>query len=412
LAIRRSGQAAFAFVFVTVALDMLALGIIVPVLPTLIVSFEGGSIARASSITGWFGFSWALMQFVCSPLIGGISDRFGRRPVILLSNLGLGLDYIVMAAAPSVGWLFVGRVLSGITSSSFPTASAYIADVTPPEQRAARFGMLGAAFGLGFIIGPAVGGLLGAVDLRLPFWVAAGLSLANFLYGFFILPESLPRERRGPVQWHLAHPLGSIAFLLKRGTLFALGLAAFLYYVAHEVLPSLFVLYTESRYAWNERQIGISLAAIGGCTTIVSALLVGRLVARLGERRGLISGYACMAAGFAIFAFAPTGSAFLLGVPFVSLSAIAGPSLQAMMSRCVSGTEQGQLQGALSSLRGIGMMIGPVLFTQTFAFALRLSAPFPAAPMLLATALAAGAGAMAWRARAGARIDGVQTDGV
>jgi DHA1 family tetracycline resistance protein-like MFS transporter len=241
MAMRRPGRAAFAFVFVTVALDMLALGIIVPVLPTLIVSFEGGSIERASTVTGWFGVAWALMQFVCSPLIGGLSDRFGRRPVILLSNLGLGVDYIVMAIAPSVGWLFLGRVLSGITSSSFPTAAAYITDVTPPAGRAARFGMLGAAFGLGFIIGPAVGGLVGAIDLRLPFWVAAGLSLANFAYGLFILPESLPPERRGPVQWHLAHPLGSIAFLRSRATLLGLGAAAFLYYVAHEVLPSLFV---------------------------------------------------------------------------------------------------------------------------------------------------------------------------
>ncbi len=397
---RSAGRAAFAFIFVTVALDMLALGLIVPVLPTLIVSFEGGSIARASSITGWFGFAWALMQFVWSPTIGTLSDHFGRRPVILLSNLGLGLDYLVMAVAPSVGWLFLGRVLSGITSSSYPTATAYIADVTPPDQRAARFGMLGAAFGLGFVIGPAVGGLLGAIDLRLPFWVAAGLSLTNFAYGFFILPESLPRERRVPIQWRTAHPFGGIAFLRSRTALLGLGVAAFLYYIAHEVLPSLYVLYTEYRYAWNERQIGISLAAIGVCTTLVSALFVGPIVVRLGERRTLALGYACMTASFTLFAVATTGSAFLAGIPFVSLSGIASPSLQALATRHVESTEQGQLQGALSSLRGIGMMIGPLLFTQTFTWALQLARPLPATPMLLAAACVGIAGAVGWLATA------------
>ncbi len=397
---RSAGRAAFAFIFVTVALDMLALGIIVPVLPTLIVSFEGGSIARASTITGWFGFAWALMQFLCSPTIGTLSDRFGRRPVILLSNLGLGLDYLVMAVAPSVGWLFLGRVLSGITSSSYPTATAYVADVTPADQRAARFGMLGAAFGLGFVIGPAVGGLLGAIDLRLPFWVAAALSLANFAYGFFILPESLPRERRGRVEWRMAHPFGAIAFLRSRAALLGLGVAAFLYYVAHEVLPSLYVLYTEYRYTWNERQIGISLAAIGVCTTIVSAFLVGPVVARLGERRSLALGYACMTTAFSVFAIAAAGNAFLCGIPFVSLSGIASPSLQALATRHVDSTEQGQLQGALSSLRGVGMMIGPLLFTQTFTWSLQLPHPFPAAPMWLAATCVGIAGFAGWLATA------------
>lgn len=395
---RGHGRAAFAFIFVTVALDMLALGVIVPVLPTLIVRFEGGSISRASQITGWFGLTWAFMQFVCSPIIGSLSDRFGRRPVILLSNLGLGLDYVVMALAPSVAWLFVGRVMSGITSSSFSTATAYVADVTPPERRASRFGMLGAAFGLGFIIGPAVGGLLGAIDLRLPFWVSAGLSFLNFAYGFFILPESLAPDRRSAFRWHTAHPLGAIAFLRTRTALTGLGIAAFLYYVAHEVLPSLFVLYTESRYHWNERSIGISLAAIGVCTTIVSALLVGPIVARLGERRALVFGYGCMAASFAIFGAAANGNVFLSGIPFASLAGVAAPSLQALATGRVASTEQGLLQGALSSLRGIGMMVGPVLFTQTFSRALDLPHPKPAAPMVLAAILVAVAGVVGWSA--------------
>jgi DHA1 family tetracycline resistance protein-like MFS transporter len=232
----------------------------------------------------------------------------------------------------------------------------------------------------------------------MPFWVAAGLSLANFAYGFFILPESLPRERRAPVEWRMANPFGSVAFLRSRPTLFGLGLAAFLYYVAHEVLPSLYVLYTEYRYAWNQRQIGVSLAVIGVCTMVVSAFLVGPIVARLGERRALVFGYACMATSFMVFALASAGNTFLLGIPFVSLSGIAGPSLQALATRHVDSTEQGQLQGALSSLRGVGMMIGPVLFTQTFTWALQLARPFPATPMVLAATCAAIAGAAGWAA--------------
>jgi DHA1 family tetracycline resistance protein-like MFS transporter len=225
-AARTPGRAAFAFIFVTVALDMLALGIMAPVLPKLVIQMEGGDVARAASITGVFGFAWAAMQFLFSPLLGAVSDRFGRRPVVLLSNLGLGLDYVVMALAPTLSWLFVGRIVSGITAASFSTAGAYIADVSPPEKRAAQFGMLGAAFGLGFIIGPAAGGLLGGVDLRLPFWVAAALSLANACYGFFILPESLPRERRARLELAKANPLGSLRLLRSRPALLAAALLA------------------------------------------------------------------------------------------------------------------------------------------------------------------------------------------
>src|SRR5580700_4293840 len=220
--------AAFAFVWVTVALDMLALGIMIPVLPKLVVEMEHGDIARAANVTGVFGFVWALMQFVFSPLMGALSDRFGRRPVILLSNFGLGADYVLMALAPSLAWLFVGRVISGITSASFPAASAYVADVTPKEQRAAKYGLLGAAFGFGFVVGPGLGGVLGQIDLRLPFWGSAALSLANAAYGFFILPESLPPERRAKVSWHLANPLGSLTLLRSSPTLLGLTGASLL----------------------------------------------------------------------------------------------------------------------------------------------------------------------------------------
>jgi MFS transporter, DHA1 family, tetracycline resistance protein len=375
---------------------MLALGVMVPVLPKLVLQFEGGDMARAVAVTGVFGFVWAAMQFVFAPVLGLLSDRFGRRPVVLLSNLGLGLDYVLMALAPTLGWLFVGRVVSGITAASFSTAGAYIADVTPPEKRAAQFGMLGAAFGLGFVVGPAVGGLLGAIDLRLPFWVAAGLSLANAAYGLFVLPESLPRERRAShLAWARANPLGSLKLLRSHPELFGLALSALLYFLAHEALPSIFVLYTDHRYGWTESQVGLALAAIGVCSTVVSALLVGPAVKRLGERRAVIIGLLYGAAGFACYGLAPTGSLFLIGIPLMSLWGIAGPSMQSLMTRRVDPSEQGQLQGALGSMRGITGMVGPLLFTQVFAAAIShhgaVGAPYVLAAVLVVLSVALAA---------------------
>jgi DHA1 family tetracycline resistance protein-like MFS transporter len=363
----RPSRAAFAFIFITVALDMLALGIIVPVLPKLIVAFEGGDVAHAARIVGVFGFAWSAMQFLASPVVGAISDRFGRRPVVLLSNFGLGLDYVVMAVAPSVSWLFVGRIVSGITSSSFPTASAYVADVTPSDQRAAKFGMLGAAFGLGFIIGPAVGGVLGDIDLRLPFWVAGGLSLANAAYGYFILPESLPREKRARVPWHMANPLGSLSFLRAHPELLALGATFFLYYFAHEVYPTLFVLYGDYRYAWSARELGLTLALFGLGSTITSAFLIGPIVKRIGERNAMIVGLSLSAASALVIALAYTGTLFILSIPLASLGGLSTPSLMSIASRQASETEQGRLQGALGSLQGIAMMLAPLVLSELFS---------------------------------------------
>ncbi|MDQ2767829.1 MAG: TCR/Tet family MFS transporter [Gemmatimonadota bacterium] len=367
----RSSRAAFAFIFITVSLDMLAFGIIVPVLPNLIVSFAGGNVAHAARIVGLFGFAWAAMQFVASPIVGAMSDRFGRRPIVLLSNFGLGLDYFVMALAPSVSWLFVGRVVSGITSSSYPTASAYIADVTPPDQRAAKFGLLGAAFGLGFIIGPAVGGVLGDINLRLPFWVAGGLSLANAAYGFFILPESLPPEKRARVPWRMANPLGSLSFLRAHPELLALGATYFLYYVAHEIYPTLFVLFGEFRYGWTTSQLGLTLALFGIGSTIASAVLIGPIVARIGERHALLFGLALAAMSSMVIAVAYTGTLFLLSIPIASLAGLTTPSLMAIASRQASETEQGRLQGALGSLQGIAMMIAPPMLSEIFAVSIQ-----------------------------------------
>src|SRR6202795_1187287 len=338
----RHGRAAFAFIFVTVLLDMLALGIIVPVLPKLIIRFEHGKMSMAATQTGVFAFVWAAMQFVFAPVVGALSDRFGRRTVVLLSNFGLGCDYILMAVAPTLSWLFLGRVISGITSASFPTANAYISSVTPAEQRAAKFGMLGAAFGLGFIIGPALGGMLGGMGLRYPFWAAAGLSLANAAYGFFILPESLPKQRRAAFSLRKANPLGSLKLLRSHPELFGLATAMFLYYNAHEALPSMFVIYTDYRYHWSAQMTGWALAGVGVGTTIVSAALISPTIKLLGEVRTMFAGMLCGVAGFAFFALAPSTAIFAIGIPLLSLWGLASPAVQALMSKRVGPSEQGQ----------------------------------------------------------------------
>jgi DHA1 family tetracycline resistance protein-like MFS transporter len=395
-------SAAFIFIFVTVLLDMLALGIIVPVLPALVVSFRGGDTASGATIYGLFGTTWAAMQFIFSPVLGSLSDRFGRRRVILLSNVGLGLDYILMAVAPSLWWLFVGRVVSGITSSSFPTATAYIADVTPPEERAAKFGLLGVAFGVGFIVGPAVGGFLGDVSLRAPFWGAAALSLMNAAYGFFILPESLPPERRSPFHWRRANPYGAVHMLRAHPGLFALGCAGFCSMLAHDSLPTTFVLYTNYRYGWGQKMVGLVLALVGVASIVVQGGLVGRLVALFGERRALAIGFASGAAGMLVYSFAQTGAWFLSGIVMTALYGLASPSLQSLMTRRVAPTEQGRLQGAIGSMNGVANMIAPVLFTGVFAAAVGRyrDLQLPGAPFLLAAMFLLTAIAVAWYATA------------
>jgi MFS transporter, DHA1 family, tetracycline resistance protein len=381
----RHGRAAFLFIIITVAFDMVAFGIIAPVLPNLIIHFEHGNIASASSITGYFGFVWAAMQFLFSPLIGAWSDRFGRRPVIVISCFGLGFDYILMAVSPTLSWLFLGRVISGITTSNISTAYAYITDVTPPEERAKKFGFLGAAFGLGFVIGPAIGGFLGNHNLRLPFWVAAALSLLNALYGLFILPESLPPERRAKSAWHMANPLGSLTLLRSQPDLTGFSGVAFLYYLAHEALPSVFVLYAIYRYDWSEAVIGLSLTVVGLCTAAVSGGLVGPVVKRFGERRGLLWGLIFGVVGFLVLALAARGWVVFVAIPLLALWGISGPSMQSLMTRRVDQSSQGKLQGAINCIRSITIMVGPILFTQIFAVAIarRVTFHLPGAPFYL-----------------------------
>lgn len=393
-------KAALAFIFVTVLIDMLAFGMIIPVLPVLVKDFAGGSAARGAEIYGLFGTAWALMQFAFSPVQGSLSDRFGRRTVILISCTGLGLDFILMALAPNLWWLLLGRIISGICAASFSTAGAYISDVTPPEKRAAAFGIIGAAFGIGFILGPTLGGILGAISPRLPFWAAAAMALMNAFWGLFVLPESLPRDRRTPFAWKNAHPFGALKLLASHPVLAGLARSFFLINLAHIVLPSVTVLYMQYRYGWNVRDVGLMLGGVGVCSLLVQGFLVKPAVRLLKERGAVAAGLACGAAGFAIYGLAPTGVWFWVGIPVMAIWGIATPSLQSIMTGLVAPTEQGRLQGALSSLMGLASLIGPILFTEVFASSVSASknaAAWSGSPFLLSAFMVAIATLMAWR---------------
>src|SRR5271169_566479 len=398
--------AAVAFIFVTILLDTLALGVVIPILPKLVESFVNNDTANAARIFGLFGTAWALMQFFFSPIAGALSDRFGRRPVVLLSNFGLALDYVLMALAPTLSWLFIGRVISGITSASISTAFAYITDLTAPEQRAAVFGKIGVAFGAGFILGPALGGLLGGIEPRLPFWVAAALSFANTLYGSLILPESLPHDRRSPFRWKSANPIGALHLLRSSRMLAGLSVVNFFAQLAHVVLPSTFVLYATYRYGWDAATVGLTLAMVGICAMAVQGLAIGPIVRRLGERWALMLGLGCGAAGFLIFGMAPTGPLFWLGIPVMALWGVSGAALQALNTQLVKPEQQGQLQGATSSVQSVSQLLGPFLFTLTFAYFIGGGAPLklPGAPFLLAAALLLLALAIAVSTLATARL--------
>jgi MFS transporter, DHA1 family, tetracycline resistance protein len=393
-------RAALAFVFVTVLLDILAFGMIIPVLPHLLASFLEGNLARTAVIHGLFASSFMVMQFLFSPVQGALSDRFGRRPIILLSNLGLGLDFLLMAVAQTLPLLFLGRVLSGITSASFSTANAYIADVTPPEKRAAAYGKLGMAFGLGFVLAPALGGMLGEAHPRLPFWIAAGLSIANFCYGFFVLPESLPADRRAPFSWKRANPIASLAFLSHHPEVFALAGVMFLIGLAHIVYPSTFVLYADYRFGWGAKMVGYTLAGVGVLSIIVQGGLIKRFISAFGERRTLLMGLAFGATGFILYGLAPTGPWFWAVMPIAALWGIATPAAQALMTRQVSPTEQGRLQGSIASLNSVAGIIAPSIFTRAFSDAAERGPdnPWVGVTFGIAGAMLLVALTLAWRA--------------
>lgn len=380
-------KAAIAFIFATALLDVISLGIMIPVLPNLVKQFAGGDTALAAQYTIAFTTTWGLMQFFFGPVIGMLSDRFGRRPVLLLSIFGLGVDYLFMALAPTLGWLFVGRVINGITAASFSTANAYVADITAPQDRAKAFGMLGAAFGVGFLVGPAIGGALGNINLRLPFFAAAGLAVCNWLYGYFVLPESLPPERRTPeLNWRRANPVGALSFLKERRSLLGLQAINLLYLFAHNVFPSIFVLYVGYRFNWGPFAAAAMLIATGLTNIIVQTTVVGRVVKAVGERGALLMGLTSAILAFVSYGLAPTPTWFFIGIPLGALSALIMPGLQSLMSRRVSGSEQGRLQGLSSALMGVTSIVGPIIYLSTLAFAVQHDAELhqPGIPIMIA----------------------------
>lgn len=352
---------AIAFVLVTAALDVMAMGLVIPVLPILIEEFAG-----SASTAGWWNgvmvALWALMQFVFSPIIGSLSDRFGRRPVILISIFGLAVDWVLMALAPNLWWLAVGRIIGGITSSSFTAVYAYLADIIPPEGRAKAYGLVGAAFSAGFIAGPALGGVLGEWGPRTPFWVAAALSALAFLYGLFVLPESLPKERRMAFAWSRANPLGAFRLLRRHAELTGLAWVSFMLYFAHHVFSAVFVLYAAHRYGFGPLETGLLLAFAGLLEMLVQIFLVGRVSARLGDRRTMVVGLVLGAFGILGMGLAPTGWLFIAALVPNALWSLALPTIQSLMTRLVSEREQGQLQGANNSVASVAGVISPLFF--------------------------------------------------
>jgi DHA1 family tetracycline resistance protein-like MFS transporter len=407
-------KAAVIFVFVTVAIDMLSFGIIIPVLPHLIVELVGGSIAKAAVWQSAFGTLFMLMQFVCSPIQGALSDRFGRRAVILISCFGLGVDFIVMALTPFLWLLFLGRGISGMCAASNSTAGAYIADITPREKRAAAFGLIGAAFGLGFVIGPAVGSGLAHFGLRAPFWGAAFLSLVNFCFGLFVLPESLPRERRTRnINWRHANPLGSLLLLRRYPQVFGLAAVFFLIALAQYSLNSTYVLYTDYRYGWGPVTVGNTLSVVGLCTAFVQGVLVRKWMPRTSERRMILAGLSLGMLGYLCFGLAPDAWMFLAGIPLLCLGGLASPPAQSLITHQVDPSEQGRLQGALSSLQSLAGIFGPALFANLFALFISNHAPIrnlPGISFVLAAALILASVALtAWVTRTGAQAPASET---
>jgi MFS transporter, DHA1 family, tetracycline resistance protein len=380
---------ALIFIFITLLIDVIGLGIIIPVMPSLLQELSGLSISKAATVSGWMYFAYAAMQFVCAPIIGGLSDRYGRRPVLLASLFGFGVDYIFLALAPTIGWLFVGRMIAGMMGASFTTAGAYIADVSTPETRAQNFGILGAAFGLGFIIGPAVGGLLGTFGSRVPFMVSAGLSLANWLYGFFILPESLKQENRRKFEWSRANPIGSLRNLKKYPVILGLVSSLVLVYISAHAVQSNWAFYTIEKFKWDTRTIGLSLTVVGATFAIVNGGLIRLIIPKLGNERTVYVGLGFNAAGFVLYALATQSWMMFAFTVVYCFGGIAGPALQGIISTQVPANAQGELQGALTSLMMLTSIIGPPIMTNTFSFFTNTNAPIylPGAPMLLGAVL-------------------------
>jgi len=395
---RSPGPQAIAFVAVTVLLDVIGFGIIMPVMPRLLVELTGTSLSHAAIDGGWLLFVYAITQFVCAPILGNLSDRFGRRVVLLLSVGALGIDYLFMGFAPTIGWLFVGRFIAGMAGASFTPAYAYVADVTPPEKRAQNFGIVSAAFGLGFIIGPGIGGLLGGLGPRAPFFAAASLSLLNWIYGFFVLPESLPPEKRRPFDWKRANPVGTLLQMRKRPAVAGVLVALFLWLVGQQVMPSTWAFYTKFRFNWSEAMIGGSLALAGVVMTTSQATLLRTLIPRWGERRTALTGIAIATIGNLGYATATAGWMMFAWLGTWLFGSLVMPSTNAYLSHRIPPDAQGELQGANASLFSLGAIVGPPLMTQLFG---RFSAPgapihFPGAAFVAAALLNSSSGLIYW----------------
>jgi len=402
-------KAAIAFILVTALLDVMSMGIIIPVLPQLIETLSGSS-RSAGMWNGLFVALWAGMQFLCSPVIGSLSDRFGRRPVILISVAGLALDFLLMAIAPNLWWLAAGRLLGGVTSSSFTSTFAYMADITPPEGRARGYGLIGAAFSGGFVAGPLLGGALGEVSLRAPFWAAAGLSALAFFYGLFVLPESLPRDKRMDFSWKRANPFGALRLLRSHPELSSLAIVNFLLFFAHHLFSAVFVLYAGDRYGWGAWQVGALLALAGILDMGVQALLVGPVVKRLGDRTTMVIGLAFGAIGLSAMGLAPTGWLFVAAMFPNALWGLAMPTIQSLMTQRVSESEQGQLQGANNSVSSIAGIVSPLFFGTLYSLSVgpKPLLPFIGSAFLIAAAVLASGAALGWAA--GRRDDAASLD--
>lgn len=370
-------KAAMGFIFITLLIDVTGIGLIIPVMPRLIEQLLGvNDISKASQYGGWLTFAYAFMQFIFAPVLGNLSDKYGRRPVLLFSLLGFGIDYIFLSFAPSIGWLFVGRLIAGITGASFTTASAYIADISTAENRAQNFGMIGAAFGLGFIVGPLIGGLLGEFGPRIPFFVAAGLALTNWLYGYFVLPESLDKEHRRPFEWKRANPLGSLIQLKKYPAVGGLIISLVLVYLAAHAVQSNWSFFNIEKFNWSPKMIGISLGTVGLLVAAVQGGLVRVVNPRIGNEKSIYIGLGLYAFGLLLFAFATQSwMMFVFLIPYC-LGGIAGPALQSIISGHVPPNEQGELQGALTSLMSATSIVGPPMMTNLFAYFISNRAPF------------------------------------
>lgn len=382
-------KAAVGFIFITLLLDITGWGIILPVVPKLISELIQRDLSEAAKYGGWLGFAYAFTQFVFSPIVGNLSDKYGRRPILLLSLLGFAIDYVLLALAPTISWLFIGRIIAGLTGASISTASAYIADISTDENRTKNFGMIGAAFGLGFIIGPVLGGLLGHYGARVPFYVAAVLCFLNFLYGYFILPESLDQAKRRPFQWKRANPVGSFKFLFKHPKIAQIVMALALVYLGLHAVQSNWHFFTMYKFGWTERTVGISLGVLGLLIGLVQGVVIRWTNPKFGAKKSIYIGLLCYAFGLLLFTFADQGwmmFAFLL--PY-SLGGICGPSLQALISKNIAPDQQGELQGALTSLISVTAIIGPPMMTNLFYYFTHENAPFlfSGAPFLLAAIL-------------------------